>query len=49
MGFVPSAPIAELLELQSIRRLLLVLGCDVVAILALRTLKRNVVSRHKVP
>jgi hypothetical protein len=49
MGFVASAPVAELLELQSIRRLLLVLGRDVVAILALRTLKNYVVSRHKVP
>jgi hypothetical protein len=49
MGFVASAPVAKLLELQSVRRLLLVLGCDVVAILALRTLKNYVVSRHKVP
>ena len=49
MGFVASAPVAELLELQSIRRLLLVLGRDVVAILAFRTLKNDVVSCHKVP
>jgi len=37
---------AELLELEPVRRLLLVLGCNVVPVLALGALKRDVVSRH---
>ena len=37
---------AELLELEAIRRLLLVLCRDVIPVLALGALKRNVVSWH---
>jgi hypothetical protein len=38
---------AKLFELESIRRLLLVLGRDVIPVLALGTLQRDVVSWHK--
>ena len=37
---------AKLFELEAIRRLLLVLGRDVIPVLALGTLQRNVVSWH---
>ena len=37
---------AELLELEPVRRLLLVLGRNVVPVLALGALKRDVVSWH---
>ena len=37
----------KLLELEAIRRLLLVLGRDVIPVLALGTLQRDVVSWHK--
>jgi hypothetical protein len=38
---------AKLLELEAIRRLLLVLRRDVIPVLALGTLQRDVVSWHK--
>jgi hypothetical protein len=37
----------KLLELEAIRRLLLILGGDVIPVLALGTLQRDVVSWHK--
>ena len=42
------APITELLELQPVRRNLLILGRRIVAAFALRTLKRNVVSHGRI-
>ena len=47
MRLVRSALVAELLELKPIRRLLLVLGRNVVTALALGALKNDVISRHK--
>ena len=41
-----SALVAEFFELKTIRLLLFVLGRKIVAILALRTLKNNVISWH---
>jgi hypothetical protein len=41
-----AALVTELLELKTVRRLLLVLGRHVVAILALGALQRDVISRH---
>ncbi len=38
---------AKLLELEAIRRLLFVLGRDIIPVLALGTLQRDVVSWHK--
>ena len=46
MRSVIPARIAELLKLQTIRRLFLVLRRDVVTVLTFRTLKNNVVSCH---
>ena len=42
-----AAATAELLELQPIRRVLLVLGRYVVALLAFGALQNNVISRHR--
>ena len=41
----PAAP-TELLELQTVRSLLLILGRHVIALFALGALQYNVVSRH---
>src|SRR5438552_1407496 len=41
------ALIAELFELKTIRRLLLILRREVIAVLAFSALQRDVISRHK--
>jgi hypothetical protein len=40
---------AKLLEFESIRSLLLILGCDVIPVLAFGALKRDVISWHNSP
>ena len=45
MQTVASATATELVELQPVRRVLLVLGRHVVALFALRALKNDIVSR----
>src|SRR5262245_41014707 len=46
MGRMLTAKTTELLELQTLRRFLLVFGCDVVAIFAIATLQNDVVSHN---
>jgi hypothetical protein len=46
MGRVLTAKTTKLLKFQTLRRFLLVFGCDVVAIFAIATLQNDVVS-HK--
>jgi hypothetical protein len=43
---VLTAKTTELLELQTLRRFLLVFGCDVVAVFAIATLQNYVVSHN---
>jgi hypothetical protein len=43
---VLTAKTTELLELQTLRRFLLVFGCDVVAVFAIATLQNDVVSHN---
>ena len=43
---VAAAAATELLELQPVRRVLFVLGRHVVALLAIRALQNDVISRH---
>jgi len=43
-----TAASAELLKLQTFSRRLLVLGCYVVAALAIRALQHNIVTRHNI-
>ena len=46
MGRVLTAKTTKLLKLQTLRRFLLVFGCDVVAIFAIATLQNDVVSHN---
>ena len=46
MRSMTSALSTKLFELEAIRRLLLVLGSDVIPVLALGALKRDVISWH---
>ena len=47
MQRMATATTAELFELQASRRVLFVLGRDVIAFFAFRALQNNVISRHK--
>ncbi len=46
---VPTAETAELAELQSFRRGLLILRRNIVTMLAFRTLQHNIIARHNLP
>jgi hypothetical protein len=46
MGRVLTAKTTKFLKLQTLRRFLLVFGCDVVAIFAIATLQNDVVSHN---
>jgi hypothetical protein len=46
MGRVLTAKTTKLLKFQTLRRFLLVFGCDVVAIFAIATLQNDVVSHN---
>jgi hypothetical protein len=46
MGRVFTAKTTKFLKLQTLRRFLLVFGCDVVAIFAIATLQNDVVSHN---
>jgi hypothetical protein len=46
MGRVLTAKTTKFLKLQTLRRFLLVFGCDVVAIFAIATLQNDIVSHN---